>query len=605
MNIPTIKNSTHTSGTKKYIIAMLCIGIVFCSSVEISARPDVNSSSHAPFLDQLIWPGVTGAILTNIAVSEGMSAWHKSKEYGGSFISYLLSIKPELYCLTNEELKQKINSSKYLPKAIKEKLDKEDVGGTGFHKFMLLYGESGTGKSRSAKKIALENNGNYYHVHNKNLIGYSDRTIEKFLFQYLKEISDETDDNSVSTLHLEEFGQRFKYSEKSESANIWKDFLEKVENHFPKVRLIACTNYGTKPGEAFDAAIAERAHMIKLDKPSMAARADYLNHGYADYLQKTSKEHTIHQTKNCKTQNARNNVMKENFYVTDEMINQAKKEHKSKIDASKIPWTWQIMLNPFSWNKTMKANRTAQKLESQGYYVEAITSNKKIMPTEKYKERYIAATQDLRFRQLEEITEQARIDKLNQIGNIKKRLKNQKEDSKIQHRISDRCYITTHTYSQIIHHDNESGQTLNIPTTNTTQKTYHYHFGEILPINIVLAAERVANKKLIDARDKMLEQESLDEALQSLKNETSDINKKLLKEELLAYQAINNLNSKIQDKITINDRYLYSQAVSAADKIKNLYRSKKYSLVPYQPNNYLQHVPNNNLVTNEELQEID
>lgn len=121
-------------------------------------------------------------------------------------------------------------------KNIQKILDETKISGTGENKFLLLFGEPGTGKTSSAQHIAYHTGGNYYHIHQKEFDRYNAGTIASFLEYYIEEISDQTAEGTISVLHLEEFGKYFGNSD-NQISNADKN-LKILGKIFSKIFLI-------------------------------------------------------------------------------------------------------------------------------------------------------------------------------------------------------------------------------------------------------------------------------------------------------------------------------------------------------------------------------
>ena len=423
---------------KKHTKLVLIIGIVFCYTPFSYASSDNNG----PYSPAVVFPAIANFIKASLAtaasqivVHEMLQGWQSTKAQGESLWEYLTAAKPKLNTITHEELISRpdltINTLKSLPHEIQTVLNNEQASGTGEHQFMLLYGLPGTGKTTLAQQIALHTGGNYYHVHQKMFDNYSDATVARFLRAYVETISKQTADGKVSTLHLEEFGKQLGKSQQNNDIhsfnhgkyeNTWKDLLQDLEKNYPKVRVVACSNFGQdESSELFNSAIAnERAHVIKIGAPNESARKTYFTSTCIAHLENQGVKQTKHQTQSAKNQTDRNNKLTHDYIVTAAMHAAAQHKHDDKINQLSTPWTLGRLIQPWLWEDTWNKNSTARNLTTQGYYTPIVDHNL-TSATPEQAQLYSDLTAGLRYRQLNEITEVARIDKLAQIERMKTR----------------------------------------------------------------------------------------------------------------------------------------------------------------------------------------
>jgi len=427
---------------KKHTKLMVLIGILFCNISIIQA----SNNNNGPYSPAIIIPTIVNFIkvalataASQIIVHEILQGWQITKTNSESLWEYLTASQPKLDTITHEELQSQpnliINTLQSLPEKIQTILNTEQASGTGEHQFMLLYGLPGTGKTTLAQQIALHTGGNYYHVHQKLLDNYSDATVARFLRAYVQTISDQTTDGKVSTLHLEEFGKQLGKSKQNNDIhnfkhgqyeNTWKELLQDLEINYPKVRVIACSNFGQdENSEIFNNAIAnERAHIIKIDEPNETARKTYFTATCIAHLENQGIKQSQNITQSIKNQTARNDELSKDYFITQAMHAAAQHKHTDKINKLSTPWNIAIIMQPWLWNDTWNKNNAAQNLNTQGYHTPIVDYNiKNPMPAQA--QMYADLTNGLRYRQLNEITELARIDKLQQIQRMKqKQIKN-------------------------------------------------------------------------------------------------------------------------------------------------------------------------------------
>ncbi len=483
---------------KKHTKLILIIGIVFCYTPFSCA----SSNNNGPYSPAVVIPAITHFIQTSLAaaasqivIHEILNGWQSTKVKGENLWEYLTATQPKLATTTHQELKSRpdLNKNTFtsLPDEIQTILKKEQASGTGEHQFILLYGIPGTGKTTLAQQIALHTGGNYYHVHQKSLDNYSDATIARFLRAYVEMISHDTTDGKVSTLHLEEFGKQFGKSMHNDVhslnhgryENTWKELLQDLEKNYPKVRVIACSNFGQdEKAEIFHNAIAnERAHIIKINAPNECARKAYFTSTCTAHLENQGVKQSKHQTQVTNNQSDRDNNLTRNHLVTAAMHAAAQHKHDDKINQVTIPWTLGKLIQPWLWEDIWNKNSTARNLKTQGYFTPIVNYDLKNATTEQA-QLYAELTKNLRYRQLNEITESARIEKLAQIERMKKRTNQQNS-----------AYIidtTNRTFSLPIQNECDNNSSNNDTITTIP-------FGKIQPHDLVIAAA-IARKQYLD-----------------------------------------------------------------------------------------------------------
>ena len=475
---------------KKHTQLTLLIGIVFChTSLSIA-----SSNDNGPYSPAIVIPAIMhfvkasmAAAASHIIVNEIAHSWQKTKTDTESFWEYLTASKPKLATTTHEELQVRpdltTNTLKSLPEKIQAILNNEQASGTGEHQLMLLYGLPGTGKTTLAQQIALYTGGNYYHVHQQSLDNYSDATVARFLRGYVETISHETADGKVSTLHLEEFGKQLGKSMQNDVHNLnhgkyentWKDLLQDLEKKYPKVRVVACSNFGQdEKAEMFNSAIAnERAHIVKIDAPNEFARKTYFASTCIAHLENQGIKQAQHQTQSAHTQAERNRMLNKEYCVTAAMHAAAIGKHEDKIRKLSTPWTLGVMAQPWIWSDVWTKNSAAQNLKAQGYFT-PIVNHDLTKATKEQAATYASLTDGLRYRQLNEITESARIDKLAQIQRMKKRAAQSAPGYTID--------IENRTFSLATQSESDGNSSSSNDTTITVP------FGKIRPHDLVRAA---------------------------------------------------------------------------------------------------------------------
>jgi|GEM_PF-2289905 len=423
---------------KKYTTFILSIGIISSQvSILFADTGDLpNPKEAVPFIVGIVKNASIAAI--TYLVQRGMvSTYDNSKKNGGSWWEYYFKPAPTLKVITHEQLSLKpelaINTFASLPQTIQTILTSEKNSNTGEHKPIILYGIPGTGKTTLAQQIALETGGNYYHVHQEMLDGHSDATVAKYLRIYVNMISNETTDGTISTLHLEEFGKQLGKSMQNDMhnaehgpfENTWKRLLQDLETQFPKVRVVACSNFGQDgQSELFNNAVTgERAHVIKIDTPNNIARQTYSSTTCAAHLEKEGVKNSKVITGSIENQTQRNQKLTDEYLVSTAMHERARKKHEDAINNSTIPWSINTLLWPPSWVQTWKKNRAAAQMKANGYATPVVDWDLTTTSLQQ-KKQLVALTEGLRYRQLNAITENARRDKLQQVVRVKQKSEN-------------------------------------------------------------------------------------------------------------------------------------------------------------------------------------
>jgi len=420
---------------KKYTTFMLSIGILLSHS-SISLAEDGDIPKPGDILP-LVVTFLKASIMTaasHIITSEIVSNYNQSKKNGESWWQYYFAQAPKLNVVTHEQLKSRpelnINTFKSLPDKIQTILQDEKISNTGEHRPIILYGVPGTGKTTLAQQIALHTGGNYYHIHQQMLDGHSDSTVARFLRIYVNEISKQTVDGSISTLHLEEFGKQLGKSTENDMHNVehgpfentWKQLLQELETKYPKVRVIACSNFAKDNAkEQFNAAIAnERAHVIRIDAPNDTARKAYFTTTCVSHLEKEGIKNAKAIVGSITDQDKRNQKLTAEYLVSLAMHDRAKQKHEAAIASTTTPWSLNALLWPRSWVEIYNKNKSAAKMKANGYVTSIVdwdlTSATPAQATE-----FANLTNGLRYRQLDAITESARRGRIEQIARMKER----------------------------------------------------------------------------------------------------------------------------------------------------------------------------------------
>lgn len=474
---------------KKHTKLRLIFGIVMLNaSLSLASDNDNGTGSPAKLLPAIATFLKASAIaaVSHIITTEFVESWRRTKKNSESYWEYFTACKPKLATITHEQLKLRpdlhIDAFASLPDAVQSVLHKDKMSGIGEHQMMLLYGKPGTGKTTIAQQIALQTKGNYYHIHQRDFDSYSDATVARFLRYYVQRISDETKDGTVSTLHLEEFGKQFGLSTGNEiqalqhgmNENTWKSLLQDLETKYKKVRVIACSNYG-QDGKSFNSAIAnERAHIINVQAPNDAARKVFLTTTCVAHLKNQGIKHAEFQTASEKNQNHRNKNLTDNFLVTPAMHAACKKELQKKVTMIK-PQSLSAYIWPSSWISTWNKRAQAANLQSQGYHTPVVEYHVAHASTKQIKD-FVALTNGLRYRQLNEITEDARRDRLEQIQRMKNHAINNDSAYKVD--------LENHTFSvTTIDYNPENPSEQNKVTITAP-------FGKVQPHNMVQAAAK-------------------------------------------------------------------------------------------------------------------
>lgn len=151
-----------------------------------------------------------------------------------------------------------------------------------------------------------------------------------------------------------------------------------------------------------------------------------------------------------------------------------KEEHNSKI-AMITPHSLSAYIWPSKWVSTWNKRVQASNLQSQGYHTPVVNWDV-AHATEKEINNFVALTNGLRYRQLNEITEDARRDKLEQIERMKKHAAN--NDSAYKVDLINRTFSLT---------------TIDYNPKNPSEKkelTITAPFGKVQPHNMVQAAAK-------------------------------------------------------------------------------------------------------------------
>lgn len=423
---------------KKYTIFMLSIGILFShSSISLAEDGDIPKPGDIlPLIVTFLKASIMSAA-THIITSEMVSAYHQSKKNSDSWWKYYFAQAPKLKVVTHEELllrpELNTNTFKSLPTKIQNILLDEKISNTGEHRPIILYGVPGTGKTTLAQQIALHTGGNYYHIHQQMLDGHSDATVARFLRIYVNEISRQTQDGSISTLHLEEFGKQLGKSSHNDMHNVehgpfentWKQLLQELEKSYPKVRVLACSNFAKDDKEEqFNTAIAnERAHVIRIDAPNDTARKAYFTTTCVAHFQKEGIKNAKAIAGSIINQNERNDKLMDEYLVSTEMLQKTDAKHEAAIASSTTPWSLNTLLWPPSWVETYNKNKAAAKMKTEGYVTPVVDWDlRSATPAQAHE--FADLTFGLRYRQLDAITESARRNKLEQIARMKERSSN-------------------------------------------------------------------------------------------------------------------------------------------------------------------------------------